>query len=230
MSAASRFTKPDTGLPIVRLDAVAVPVAQTSVELRSYHAFPRSSQVPGKRPTSIRAYAKALVHAVSELVHRICVARRRRESQPLDGHSPRARHSQTISVSQSEVVLCDLMAGAGCQLVPEHRSLDVAANATAEVITGAQVEHRAHVSLPGRGSPQSERSLEISASLVTAERRAICQPELCVGITGCSESRQCVRRDHVVSPRQLRVVRRCPGLSIGSARAESTRQPGEPMM
>jgi hypothetical protein len=92
MSVASRLTKPDTGLAVVRLHAVAVAIAQASVELRSDHALPCSSEVPGKRATSILAYAEAFVEAVSKLVHRFCITGRRRESKPLDSHASRARH------------------------------------------------------------------------------------------------------------------------------------------
>jgi hypothetical protein len=96
---ASRLTKPGTGLAVARLHAVAVAIAEASVELRSDHPFLCSSEVPGKRPAYILAYAEAFVEAVSKLVHRFCITTRRRESKPLDSHASRARRSQAISVS-----------------------------------------------------------------------------------------------------------------------------------
>ncbi len=183
MSAASSPLKPFASFPVARLDAVAIAIAETNVELSPEHALFRSSEIPAKRVASILSHPKPLMEAVSEIVLGLRVAGRCRDSEPLHCHALRPRNSEAVTVPQSKVVLCDIMVSQGRLVIPEHRALYISPNPASEVITRTQIEPGAHMPLFGRGLPHAECPLQVPTALVVAEGKPISRPELSVRVS-----------------------------------------------
>jgi hypothetical protein len=111
MSTASSLLKPLASFLVVGLDAVTIAVTETNNELSPEHALLSSSEVPMKCEASIFSHPEPLVEAVSEIVLGVRVASRRRDSEPLHRDALRLRNSEAVSISQSKVVLGDIMVG-----------------------------------------------------------------------------------------------------------------------
>jgi hypothetical protein len=103
MPAASSLLKPFASLQIASLDAVAIAIAETNVELSSEHALFRSSEIPAKGVASIFFHAEPLMEAVSEIVLRLGIAGCCRDSEPLHCHAPRSRNSKAVSIPRARL-------------------------------------------------------------------------------------------------------------------------------
>jgi hypothetical protein len=123
MSAPSSLPKPFAGLLVAGLDAIAIAIAKTNIELSPEHALFRSSEVPAKRVAPILSNPEPLMEGVAEVVLSLRVAGRCRDSEPLHCHALRSRNSEAVSIPQGKVVLRDIMVGQGRLVIPEHRSL-----------------------------------------------------------------------------------------------------------
>ncbi len=113
MSAASSLLKPFAGFQLASLDAVAIAIAETNVELSPDHTLSGSSEIPAKSLAPILTHPEPLMEAVSEIVLGVPVAGRRRESEPLHRDALRPRNHEAVSIPQSKVVLRDIMVGHG---------------------------------------------------------------------------------------------------------------------
>lgn len=80
MSAPRSLSKPFSGAPGAGLDAVAIAIAETNIELSSEHALFRCSEVPAKRVAPVPSRPEALMQAVAEVVLGLRVAGRCRDS------------------------------------------------------------------------------------------------------------------------------------------------------
>jgi hypothetical protein len=200
MSAASSLLKPLAGFQLASLDAVAIAIAETNVELSPDHTLSRSSEIPAKSLAPILTHPEPFMEAVSEIVLGVRVAGRRRDSEPLHRSPLRPRNSEAVSIPQSKVVLRDIMVGQGRLVIPEHRSPCVSTNAASGVITRTQIKSGAHMSLLGRSLPHAERSFQVPTALVLAEGKPISQPELSVRVSIRRQLRQCSCGDHDSEP------------------------------
>ena len=201
MAAASSLLKPFEGFQLASLDAVAIAIAETNVELSPDHTLSRGSEIPAKSLLPVLTHPEPFMEAVSEIVLGVRVAGRCRDSEPLYCLPLRSRNSEAVSVPQGKVVLRDIMAAQGRLVIPEHRSLCVSTNPASEVITGAQIEPGAQMPLFGRGLPHAERSFQVPTALVLAEGKPISQPELSVHVSTRRQLRQCSCGDHDVAVR-----------------------------
>jgi hypothetical protein len=69
------------GLQLASLDAVAIAIAETNVELSPDHTLFGSSEIPAKSLAPILTHPEPLMEAVSEIVLGVRVAGRRRDSE-----------------------------------------------------------------------------------------------------------------------------------------------------
>ena len=122
VSAPSSFSKPFASLLVASLDAVAIAIAETNIELSPEHAMFRGLEVAAKSVAPVLSNPEALVQAVAEIILGLRVAGRCRDSEPLHRHALRSRNSQTVSIPQGKVVLRDIMVGHGRLVIPEHGS------------------------------------------------------------------------------------------------------------
>jgi hypothetical protein len=109
MSAASSLLKPLAGFQLASLDAVAIAIAETNVELRLNEPLSRSSEIPAKRLAPLLTHPEPFMEAVSEIVLGVRVAGRRRDSEPLHRDARRPRDSEAVSIPQGKVVLRDML-------------------------------------------------------------------------------------------------------------------------
>ena len=123
MSAPSSLPKPFAGFQVASLDAVAIAIAETNIELSPQNALFRSSEVPAKRVARVLSHPESLMQAVAEVVLGLRVAGLRRHPEPLHSHALGSRKSEAVSITQGKVVLRDVMVGRGRLVIPEHRSL-----------------------------------------------------------------------------------------------------------
>src|SRR5262245_17608014 len=98
MSTPSSLPKPFAGALVAGLDAVAIAIAETDIELSSQHALFRRSDVPAKRLAPVLSHPEALMQAVAEVVLGLRVAGRCRDSKPLDCHTSRSRNSEVVAI------------------------------------------------------------------------------------------------------------------------------------
>ena len=183
MSAASGPLKPFPGLPVANLDAVAIAIAETNVELSPDHTcfaarrYQRNAwrlSLPTPSP-SCRQYprsfwASGLPAAAETRSH--FTAMRCDRGTPRPSTVPRAR-----------LYLCDIMVSQRRLVIQEHCALYISTNPASEVITRAQIEPGAHMPLFGRGLPHAECPLQVPTALVVAEGKPISRPELSVRVS-----------------------------------------------
>jgi len=216
MSAASSLLKPLASFLVTSLDAIAIAIAETNVELSPEHALFRSLEIPAKRVASIFSHAEPLMEGVAEIVLGLGVASRCRDSEPLHCDALRSRNSEAVPVPQSKVVLRDIVVGQGRLVIPEHRSLYISSGPVSEVITRTQIEPCAQVSLFGRGLPHTERSFHVPTARVLAEGKPISQTELSVRVSARRQLRQCSCRDHDVDAVRSSLPNgSCAGAAVG---------------